>query len=121
MKAPSVLGSIVSGLSKNPDFKEYSILSDGTMQCLLSLDAVIVSAGRVSGQLAKSFNPSAAKVLRLVTAVLQTAGMCRAEIFSQLLGINRNSKYLDIVIENTKQHESFLKVEGDIKVGEKVS
>ena len=69
LKASSVLASIVSGLSKNQDFNEYSVLSDETRQRFLSLDTTIVSASRVIGRLAKSVHLTAAKVLTSVTAV----------------------------------------------------
>ena len=86
----------------------------------MSLDASIVSAGRVIGRLAKLVHLIAAKVLTSVTAVMMpsdcfanTRDVARRE-FCQLLGINCNSKYFDMAIENRKQYESFLKLEGDI-------
>ena len=122
-----ILTSIVSGLAKHPDFQEYTVLSEASRQRLSTIDASIASAGKVIGGLAKSVHLGAAKVLTSVTAVmmpsdcLANAGDMSRRDFCQLLGMNRKSKYFDIAIENRKQYESFLKLEGDIKVGEKVS
>ena len=126
-KAHSVLSSIVSGLTNEPGFNELAVLSENTWKRLASIDASITSAHRVISKMTKSMNLGTAKVLTAVTAVLlpptclDKKEEAERREFCKLLSINGRSKYFEYAVENRKEYNSFLELEGDISVGEKVS
>ena len=126
-KAQAVLSSIVLGLKDEPGFIETSILSDSNRRRLSAIEASITSANKIIFGMAKLINLGTAKVLAAVTAVLlpstcfgEGADVSRRD-FCELIGINCNSKYFEFAVEKRKQYDSFLNLEGDISVGEKVS
>ena len=99
-KVESVLSSVISDLTSEPDFNETSVLSEST-QCRLSMtEATIISAQKITSRMTKSINVASVKVLTCVTAILLPSTCLGANTdaseeadFCRLIGINRKSKY----------------------------
>ena len=126
-KAESVLSAIVSGLALETGFNELSVLSEPTRKRMSTLESTISGAGKIISGLSRSVNLGAAKVLTAVTAVLLPANVSgKSDDFyirdvCEMLHINRKSKYFLKGIQNRKQYDAYLMLEGDIRIGEKVS
>ena len=100
-KVESVLSSIISDLTSEPDFNETSVLSESTQCRLSTMKATIISAQKIVSRMTKSINVASAKVLTGVTVVLLSSTYFGSNTdaskadFCRLIGINRKSKYFE--------------------------
>jgi len=79
----------------------------------------------------KSFNLGTARILTAVSNILAPSLACSSDnennqstskrAFCGMLGINRKSKYVEAGFKNCIVYNEFLELDGEIKVGEKVS
>jgi len=130
-KAWSILTGVVTELYNEKSFDAIEILPIRTQQKLRTTEQSIVSASKVIAGMTKSFNLGTARVLPSVSAVLAPSLATSSEndtiqstskrAFCDMLGINRKSKYVDAGFKNRSMYNEFLELEGEIKVGEKVS
>jgi len=87
----------------------------------------IASYTSVIAGMTKSFNLGTARILTAVSAVLalqfandSTYAISR-QAFCDMIGINRQSKYVDAGFRNRALYDTYLDLEGEIQVGERVS
>lgn len=128
LKAEEILSGIISELSCEHGLDEAAIWSSHTKGRMQAMEASISSASKLISGMSRNFNSSTARILTAVSAVLAPqpdgdgcVSVSRRQ-FCEMLGINRNSKYVELGFENRKLFNEYLKLEeGPVAIGEEVS
>ena len=126
-KAHAIISGVVSDLSKEKSFDDLEILSTKTKSKYRTMERSITAATSVIAGMTKSFSLGTARILTAVSAVLapQSANgpldIISRRAFCDMMGINRQSKYVEAGFRNRALYETYLDLEGEIAVGERVS
>ena len=127
VKAQSVLSSVISDMMDEPSFDELSVLSSDTRNRLAVINASVASAASIMSKMTKSLNLGTAKLLIAVTAILLPENCLDPDtnkdrqVFCKTFSINGRAKYFETAFENRKEYSSFVQLDGDISVGEKLA
>ena len=119
-KAQAIISGVVSDLSKENTFDDIEILSSKTKSQFRTMERSIASASSVIFGMTKSFNLGTARILTAVSVVLvpqSTNGSTDAisrRAFCDMIGINRQSKYVDAGFRNRALYDAYLDLEGEI-------
>ena len=126
-KAHAIISGVVVDLSKEKSFDDLEILSSKTKSKYWTMERSITVTTLVIAGMTRSFSLRTARIITTVSAALapQSANgsldMVSRRAFYNMMGINRQLKYAEAGFRNRALYETYLQLEGEIEVGERVS